>query len=48
MSTDEQVAQAEHARAEQLAAAVAAASWPGHGIDVMKLLQLLPPETSAN
>lgn len=47
-SADDQVAaQAEHARAEQLAAAVAAASSPGRGVDVMKLLQLLPPETSA-
>lgn len=47
-SVDEQAAaQAEHARAEKLAAAVAAASSPGRGVDVMKLLQLLPPETSA-
>jgi hypothetical protein len=44
---DQVAAQAEHARAEQLAAAVAAASSPGRGVDVMKLLQLLPPETSA-
>jgi len=42
-SADEQVAaQAERTRAEQLAAAVAAASSPGRGVDVMKLLQLLP------
>jgi hypothetical protein len=47
-SVDEQAAaQAEHARAEKLAAAVTAASLPGRGVDVMKLLQLLPPETSA-
>jgi integrase len=47
-SADEQAAaQAEHVRAEQLGAAVAAASSPGRGIDVVKLLQLLPPETSA-
>lgn len=47
-SVDEQAAtQAEHTRAEKLAAAVAAASSPGRGVDVMKLLQLLPPETSA-
>ena len=47
-SVDEQAAaQAEHARAEKLAAAVAAASSPGRGVDVMTLLQLLPPETSA-
>lgn len=47
-SVDEQAAaQAEHARAEKLAAAVTAASSPGRGVDVMKLLQLLPPETSA-
>jgi hypothetical protein len=47
-SADEHAAgQAERARAEQLAVAVAAASSPGRGIDVMKLLQLLPPETSA-
>jgi hypothetical protein len=47
-SADEPAAvQAKHARAEQLAAAVAAASSPGRGVDVMKLLQLLPPETSA-
>jgi hypothetical protein len=47
-SADEQAAaQAERARAEQLAAAVAAASSPARGVDVMKLLQLLPRETSA-
>lgn len=47
-SADEQAtAQAERAHAEQLGAAVAAASSPGRGIDVMKLLQLLPPATSA-
>ncbi|MGH9884617.1 MAG: hypothetical protein ACREBE_03760, partial [bacterium] len=47
-SVDEQAAaQAERARAEQLAAAVAGASSTGRGIDVMKLLQLLPPEISA-
>ena len=40
-------AQAEQARVEKLAAAVTAASSPGRGVDVMKLLQLLPPETSA-
>src|SRR4029079_7762532 len=39
--------QAEPVHAEQLAAAVAAASSPGRGVDLMKLLQLLPPETSA-
>jgi hypothetical protein len=45
VTADEQAAaEGGHARAEQLGAAVAAASSPGRGIDVMKLLQLLPPE----
>jgi hypothetical protein len=43
---EQRVAQAEQEHAAKLAAAIAAASSPGPGIDVVKLLQLLPPRTS--
>jgi hypothetical protein len=43
---DERAAQAEREHAEKLTAAIAAASSPGPGVNVIKLLQLLPQRTA--